>query len=327
MKLKYISTLLLGLFLAGACNKEDDIIPTEGDELAFVLPQGDHDYDADLVRYHKKYGFLPVYIFTDRDLFWNNTEWVGGTLRPDETGGSGKLLGKAGNPDYVGKQWELCKDLFFTCYPDSVINMLPLKFFLCAELNTRSSVSTGLIDDNGLVIYKYDTTRILACKGFDYLAVNLGSPAIDTISDLTKLNFSRELNTVFLNYLHKDKKLFTMPQEFGEVSDYKPRWLFRDEPLREGFLSSTTLNQSDKTGEKSKANDFNEFMSLVAIPLEILEKERAPTPSGKAASLEGALNPKFDTNGLVRKKYEILIKYLKEEHGINTDLLQYPNLK
>ena len=325
MKLKYISTLLLGLFLVAGCNQENDIIPTEEDELSFVLPQGDHDYDEDLLRYHEKYGFLPVYIFSERDLYWNNTEWAGGDL--DYSQNQGILLGKSGNPDYVGKQWELCKDVFFDCYPDSTINLMPLKFFLCSELKARIYNGKAEADENGWFIYHYDTTRLMAYQGFDYIAVNFGSPAIDTISRLTKMNFSRELNAIFLTYLHENKKPFHMPKEFSEVSNYTYRSLSGEAVFQNGFIKTSILDYLDKTGATSKANDFKSFLSFVTIPLEILEGEPATFINYWSVPMEGALNPKRDVSGLIRKKYNIMIKFLKEECGINTDLLQYPSFK
>lgn len=41
----------------------------------------------------------------------------------------------------------------------------------------------------------------------------------------------------------------------------------------------------------------------------------------------GVLNPKRDSNGLVRKKYEIIVDYIENDLGIDLSLIRYPVLE
>lgn len=325
MKWRYISVLLLGFSLTTGCNQEDDIIPTEGTEKAFVLPQGDHDYDEDLVTYYKKYGFMPVYQFTTRDIYWNNTEWIGGDLHPVE--GEGKLIVEEGDPEYVGKQWDLCKKVFLDAYPDNLLKQMPLKFYMCRKLGERKITKWLGDDEKGWGIWEYDTVQMMACSGYDYIAANLASPAIDTISDETKLKFSKELNALFMTYLQKKKEgIFTAPEEFFKVHSYSPsygttQYIYNTQANQYGFVTGNFYLTKGKE-EQAKQKDFADYMLLITVPLEQLEKY---VPATYASSpMEGALHPMRDTRGYIRKKYEILIKYMKEEVGINTDVWQYP---
>lgn len=163
---------------------------------------------------------MPVYQFTTRDIYWNNTEWIGGDLHPAE--GEGKLIVEEGDPEYVGKQWDLCKKVFLDAYPDNLLEQMPLKFYMCRKLGERKITKWLGDDEKGWGIWEYDTVQMMACSGYDYIAANLASSAIDTISDETKMNFSKKLNAAFLDYLQTKKQgIFTMPEEFGKVSPYK----------------------------------------------------------------------------------------------------------
>ena len=113
-----------------------------------------------------------------------------------------------------------------------------------------------------------------------------------------------------------------MPNEFATFSNYTYKYYSGEELFKHGFLSGWTLQNGDK--EASISRDFASFMKLVALPLKVLEAE-PDYDSGDAndPSLTGALNPSRDINKLVRKKYEVIVKYLRER-GIDVDRMQYP---
>ena len=63
--------LLLGILLVSAlysCNNEDDLDISEKKDNRFDLPQGDHDFDDQIVEWNNNYGTSVLYRFSNADL-------------------------------------------------------------------------------------------------------------------------------------------------------------------------------------------------------------------------------------------------------------------
>ena len=310
MRLRYILGVL-GLFLWVGCYEEDDIVPREEGEMAYSLPQGNHDYDVEILQYFEDYGFYPLYIFDERDLYWNNTDWIGAI---DQAG----LIGACADTVYVGKIWDMCKNLFFNHYPGELLEDMPMKFLMCSRLDYRQYNKRT---------YEYDTVNRHAYSGYDYLAVNYGGKTIDTLSRRQKMYFQQTLNTLFLQREY-DRGKFEIPEAFSSVCDYVYTYLSQSTGnyFGLGYVRWDVLVNNNK--EESISNDFRSFLELAATPLELLEDE--PQPIGDYYSdyyvnMDGVLNEDRDTSGKIRQKYEILMDYLKD-CGIDTERLQYPGI-
>ena len=68
--------LLLGILLASAlysCNNEDDLDISEKKDNRFDLPQGDHDFDDQIVEWNNNYGTSVLYRFSNADLNYHFT--------------------------------------------------------------------------------------------------------------------------------------------------------------------------------------------------------------------------------------------------------------
>lgn len=317
MNMKYIFWGLILLLFAG-CNDEDDITVNDEDEFHYSLGTG-HDYDQILVEWHEKYGFYPLYEFTDRDLYWNNTEWD----NPNFNAWRGFHLGSPGDPVYVGGLVDLIEQAFISIYSDECLQHFPLKMLLCSELfQTKYSVKYDPVTDDWLP--GYDSTAIWAFRGYDLIAINGGNKDITTMDGEKKKEFQVKLNEIFLDYLNV-KGIFTAPESFFEISDYSYAYIRGDELFARGFLAGDVLQEADIN--ESKIRDFNYYVKLVAYNLATLEgsanksKDRESLPSWV-----GALNPtERDVNGLCVRKYRVVIDYLKS-FGVNTSKLQNPVL-
>lgn len=306
-----ITTILGFSFLVG-CYSEDDIVPKEGGEMAFLLPQGHEPYDWEIVEWFEKYNFYTLYKFSERDLYWNNTTW---TKFVTEAGGAGDLLGEPADPDYVGKQWDLCKQVFLNHYPDELLKMMPFKFLLCSELWRGVSRYDYMIKE-----MVYDTVRRPAYKSFDLIAMNYGGPEIDTISRATKMELQQALNTIFLTHLNT-KEVFEIPEEFTSVSTYKyDAKMVGKKLLENGYLHHTSVLKDNVP--QSKKNDFLAYLEMLTIPVEILDGVPPVSYDSFDPSVTGCL--KYD---MVKKKYNILIKYLKDKYDINTEGFQHPSFE
>ena len=333
--MKWLYFVICAALLSG-CYSEDDIIPTEGGEKFYTLPQGNHDYDNKILEYYNKYGFYILYEFTEEELYWNNTTWDQSFMGTDNfvsNDYSGDKLGKPADPDYVGDLLDLCEKGFFTIYPDNLLNEMPMKILLCSEF--WSVYSNGVLkdengnyvkDENDRYVTNYDTTRIEAYCSFNRLVVNGANAEIKSSSDSSKWAIQAELNHLFLQYLFEEEQL-EVCEEFTTISSYAYAYLLGEKLFERGFVGNYLVN---KNIEQSKENDFVGYLRLVTMPLEWLEAE--PEEIGRdydsqaTPPLKGALNPKRDVNNLVRQKYEILINYFRDEYGIDVKKWQYPDL-
>ena len=61
------------LFFAYSCNNEDDVCISEKSETRFDIPQGNHDFDEQIVAWSKDYDINVLYKFTLPDLNYNFT--------------------------------------------------------------------------------------------------------------------------------------------------------------------------------------------------------------------------------------------------------------
>lgn len=322
MRYKYWLMMLLVPFWLG-CNDEDDIVVKEGLETTYSLPQGNHAYDDEIVEWFEKYGFYTLYIYDKKDIFWANEKWdervewqVGGEYR-----------GNAADPDHVGKQLELFKYAFLDIYPDSLLaRYMPLKVMLCSELwFTYWDISYDWTTGQTVRTLMYD--KIWANSGWDNMSVNGGSLEIDTMGVRSKQEFQYAVNTIFLTRLFNKDKI-GMPEGFAQVSNYLSGdyvW-GGDDMFARGFVTTGVMSTNVSLLEENQKKDLGSFMRLVGMPMALLEAypdRKWDDDYYHSVSLIGALHPERDSQGLVRKKYDILIKALKEM-GINTDRLQYP---
>ena len=77
--MRYLLTIILGLFLWTGCNDDDEtLVPSTEPEFRYVLPQGNHDYDTKIVNWYEDCGFYILYKYEDKDVFYNeNMPWAG----------------------------------------------------------------------------------------------------------------------------------------------------------------------------------------------------------------------------------------------------------
>ena len=318
MKIRYVFWGLMVLLFSG-CYHEDDITVNNEDEFHPSLASG-HDYDQTLAEWHEKYGFYPLYIFTDRDIYWNNTDWD----NPNFDVWKGNHIGKQGDPLYVGQLVDLIKQTFMEVYSDECLKYFPLRMLLCSELyETKYSVRYDPV--LGDWIPGYDSTAIWAFRGYDFIAINGGSEKIETLNAKDKKDFQIVLNQIFLEYLNV-KGLFVAPDEFFEISDYEYGYLRGDDLFARGFLAGDVLQDGDEN--ESKTRDFAYYVKLAACNLDMLEGEVDKSKDGEILPLWiGALNStERDVNGLCARKYRIVVEYLKN-FGLNILKLQEPELE
>lgn len=139
--MKKILCLFLGCVLFISCYDEGKIKPSEEPELIYgkyTLPQGDHDYDDDIVAFYKKYGSLLLYKFTTKDFGWSPTGNVAWDITTDTIiipGAGSKYDAQPADELYVSNQLELLQDKLFNYLSDTLMSCLPQKILLCSTLD------------------------------------------------------------------------------------------------------------------------------------------------------------------------------------------------
>ena len=285
---------LMILILFGSCTKEDDLIPSEGLEFSFSLPQGEHDYDAKIVDWFERCGFYILYQFNpDRDLYWNGS--FSNKLKNDLFSG---IYGEIADESYVGEQLELVEEGFLNFYQDTLLTRcMPLKLLLCAKLQEGDR---GVLKD--IDVY---------ADGLDVIAVNHGNNEVVGLSAIEKNTFKNSMNVAFLQRMISVGKM-TLWDGFVSLSDYE---VSGSNYFERGFIG----------GYYSSKYPDDDLESYIDAILTLSEEELYAEPEEGDDSYRGMLHEKKDKSGLIKKKYDIVIEHYKEYY--NVDLLKIRDFK
>lgn len=309
------------LFLI-SCEKEDKLTPTEGLEPFYTLPQGDHDYDGRIMEYHEKYGIYPLYIFENKDIYWDYSDWC--EYRESSWELAGDLYGVPSKPEYVNKQLDLLEECFFSRFSDLLLKRMPPKLLLCSELG---SVELDYVFyDDGSYELVPTFTRKWSDKRYAQIAVNCGSEIVDNMSAEDKVAFASSVAVDFSIWMG-EKNVLTPPDEFFEVS--KPYYLFTKvlnglDLFAVGLLQFDVVTATTSEAQSLK-RDFDLYVTLALG--NSLDKLNGPLDywyeDGRYPTFGGVFQPEADVNGLVQQKYNIVVNYLKEI-GVDMDFYQNP---
>lgn len=321
MKKKYLFFILAVFTFFTACNSEDTIVPTEGNEPFFTLPQGNHDYDSRIVELYEKYGFYVLYKFDDNDLYWNGESWD--EFRDMEWSVRGTLTGKPALEEYAGKQLNLIDKWFFARFSAPLLKMMSNKVLLCSEL-TEGIWKRKFID--GVLTLVPEYKKIWHAIGYDRIAINGGSSEIDAMTLDDKIKFAKELsNSLCLNLVEQD--ILVAPEEFYDLSKshYKYSSPYVGMELLKRGLLATEIVYYGSTHQSSLKIDFKYYVKMVINnSLEKLNGEPDyMSDSAREVPMGGVFDPTRDVNGLILKKYNIVVAYLQEK-GVDVEFFQAP---
>lgn len=287
----YLSALIIAVISTVACS-EDDLQPTVEPEFGYHVPQGNHEYDDKIVSWNERSNVFILYKFLPRDIYWSVTGWLEATPRESEFAGltwNPGIIGLEADTNYVGKQLELLENNFLNYYPDTLLKRcLPLKILLCSNLFD--------VRNDGTHIFKN------VINGYDYFAVNWGRDTILRMTIEGENLFRKELNYMFLERTFNNQKM-RADADFYLGMNYTDK-ITNQNMYSRGFIKSTT---------KEKTDWLNYVEAVISTPYEDLIAET----SGKDYTFKGILNPIKDTQGFIRKKYDILVSWYKEMYGIN----------
>lgn len=320
MKKIYLLFGVLFVALCTACYDEDELSPTNDPEYLIELPQGEHDYDDIIVDWFESYGFYTLYEYEDKDLYWANDSWLEGDT--DIAGLGGSIVYRAPDQDYVGELVDMFDKLFVSHYPTDLLTYMPLRVFLCSCLWDLELDGVIYDDEGNFVGYSYAYNRIWFTEGYDSYIINGASAYMtDTLTRQDQLDFSRILNTTFLNRL-LEQGMINIPEEFYSYSSYENESLYGLDLFTNGYVKQAEY--SDRAVEDNyRIFDVQSYFELVCQPIDSLENGELEEIGDydSEPSLSGLFKRPEAT--VVKQKYDIVVKAL-EGMGIKVSDLQNP---
>jgi hypothetical protein len=292
-----ISTVfLLLLCLVSGCTKEEKLTPTEGRENVYgnhTLPQGNHPYDAEILNLFNKYGTMFLYKYVPKDLYYNINTYTGGIYdtASNKTTRAG-LFDVPANEGYIGMQLDLLKDIWMKYYPDELLKQgMTQKVYLVDSFYYAYN-GPGKPSDNWPWLYNVS-------EGPDYILAAWGSARLNAMTNEEKYTMKSELNSMFLSIAHR-KGVVKRSTAFSALTNYSAANAgnYRDY----GLIDYWGSNTADK--------DWDTFVQTI-----VSHSYTELTSSG------GVLHPTYDTKGLIKRKYDILIAYFQSALGVDLQLI------
>lgn len=284
-----ILSLSITLFLTNGCKKtEAQLTATEFPEPGFQLPQGDHDYDQRIMDYFKRWDSFVLYKFTQQDINWRVTDYAN------------YYKSAPALPDYINPQLDLLESTFFKYYSDATLKQfLPRKVFLCSLLGTGTTTITP-VDAYLLTMTNGNF------GGYQSFAVNGGNADVAAIN---KAVYRANVNFSFLKMMDLEGKM-KRSDAFTGISDYATviSGGTQADRYKRGFLA-LPANLPTMT------LDWQAFMLLVVSnPYAYLTD---PATTAADGTSKGVLSPVKDVNGLIKRKYDAMISFYKQQYGID----------
>ncbi|WP_316748676.1 hypothetical protein [Pedobacter gandavensis] len=284
-----ILSLGMMLFLTNGCKKtEDKLIATELPEPGFQLPQGDNDYDKRIMDYYKRWDSYVLYKFTQQDINWM------------VTGYDAYYKSIPAIAEYINPQLDLLESTFFKYYSDATLKQfLPRKVFLCSSLGTGTTTITQV----ETYLLPFVNGRF---GGYQSFALNGGNAGVPTIN---KAVYRGNVNFSFLKMMDLEGKM-KRSEAFTGISDYT------------NPVAGTTQADRYKRGFLVlPANlpvvslDWQAFIQvIVSNPYTYLTD---PATTASDTTPKGILSPVKDANGLIKRKYDAMVSFYKQQYGID----------
>lgn len=285
-----LSVLLLLFVLTAGCKKEAALTATPEKESVYgdhTLPQGNHAYDTDILQLFQKYNTLFLYKYVPKDLYYQVKDYTGGKYDAVKDSTFYGYFDVPAGENYVGQQLSMLKDIWLKFYPDAALKaMLPKKVFLLDSF-FYAYTGKGKPVDNWPTLY--DTYQ-----GEDFFAVTWGGSRITSMSAAERYALKSTLNILFLTAA-RQKQIIVRSQDFTLLSNYAA-------VTRTNYYELGLISYYSRTPD----TDWDAFVTMIV--------------SNSYADLTapgGYLSPDFDTRGLIKKKYDVMIAWFKTNWGVD----------
>jgi hypothetical protein len=321
--MRYIRTILtaavftvMSTAVMSSCSYDEDELSPSNDTSSFVLPQGNHDYDATIQKFFDDYGVYLLYNFTDKDAYWTPSGWTNGEVTSDESDGKQGFTVVKADENYVGQQLSLLNEVWFSKVPESARKaLLPTVILLCSEVNDIT-----MSWDFSSYPFKQvcSPSPITSHYNYDNIAVSYGSEAVTSLTDEQKQAISRDLMITWVQYMSERKA--TPTSEFTSSINYSSSDVTKVYYAAEACAVGT-LNAGYQT---SAAKDWALFLDMMLMyPESYLTEDAGEFSQWQSFTnyvnggyvydydnvFHGILNAKKDTKGILKQRYDLVRNY------------------
>lgn len=308
-----VVVLYAACYALTSCNDNEEVLTASGIESGYTVSPGKHDYDATIVDFHKKYGSYLLYQFTDKDTYWTPSGWKNGILGPLDATPNARTgyLATPANEEYVGKQLKLLNALLFNFYTEDFLKkFLPVKILLCSKVQN--------CDWSFFPVFSIVGIEIPAYYNYDNICLSYGSSAIENISKNDSSSIAQAFNRCLIESM------------IGRGVS---------QPTKDFSSSVSYSNTNDLTTDKdcwarglfppyysiSVQRDWQLFLyMMVSYPESYLTREPTTEISDQdntETAWEGILNSVKDTNGLIKKRYNIVRDYFITNYKMDLQIV------
>lgn len=298
-----IVALLLLIVCTVSCKKEDKLTPTTIND-GYVLALGTHDYDTVILSYFNKYNSYFLYQFSDKDAYWTPTGYKNGIKGDDGFWKNGFEMSPA-DPLYIKAQLDLFSALCLQLYSDKFLkDFLPAKILLCSKVD---SIFQGYDFSTSPITYYKGIKSVSAWYNYDNICVNYGNAQVSGMTAADSLVYMAKVNGVFIESIVGRKK--TNPTaDFTAQVNYTTASTNQEDAYARGIIT-------EYFNGPSATSDWYLYITAMATYSEATLQ--GPPPYTGDVSLVGILNSEKDTNGLIKKRYDIVRKYFTDTYNVD----------
>lgn len=278
--------------LAVAACSDDDIKPSEDNQLV-VFPQGNADYDADIVDIYNMYGTQMLYDYNDEMFRWQITDKLGYISTP-----ANQPADKAHIKDAIAFMRRNCFDFYDQ---DSLKSILPYRIYLASNLGKIFEYS-GTNAPGVYVNIKDTIPNIAAVNGYRNICFGIVNGRLSSMSEDSLRLTKGELNAAILASA-VDRGTMRVPETFSSLEVENANWT--NEPGSNGYNNYGLLEYLSAKS-MTPAEDFASYLKmLIAYPKDEFTR-RFTTKT-------------FDISGRITKKADAVRKWMKEQYGIDVE--------
>lgn len=291
MMYRILTIKLRALWLVMLCTLlvscgEDTITPSDDNHL-IAFPQGNHDYDQEIVEIYNRYGTQMLYRYNSAMMRWQVTDMLG-------------YLCQQADEQYVGQAVNFIKHNCFDFYqPDSLRKYLPYRIYLASDLGRLFDYSGQDAAGNNVSI-KDTLWHTAASYGYANLCFGITCSRLPQLSADSLQLAKGELNAAMLAYAI-DQGFIAIPAAFTKEEVQGTVWY-----NYVGSYNTYGLLEYIDAKTMKPVQDFALFLKyLIAYPTEKFNEQFTVST--------------FDTSGRIAKKADVVRQWMKEEYGIDLE--------
>lgn len=300
-----ISLLLLSVICFGCGKEEAQLLPTEGNE-GYTLPQGNHDYDTRILNYYKKYGTYFLYEFSDKEAYWTPSGYKN-AVKQGQYWSDGFEM-KAADQGFIGQQLDLFESQCLNLYSEKFLKaFLPSKILLCSEVD---SIYNEFDFSTSPATVVKGMTSVAAWYNYNNLLLNYGNSKVLTITPAEKKLYLAKVNLSLINSITEAKK--TAPSTaFAGSANYAIAPTSDADAYAKGMLTPYY------NGPTATSDWYLYLQAMVSFSEDNLNR----MPDSWDTSFTGILNPAKDVNGIIKRRYDLVRNYFRENYNVDLQLI------